>query len=74
MMLLAKGRYLARLATDDAEVAAAQALRHRRFLFDRGLAAAPRGRDADGFDAACQHILVEERRSGALVCLSLIHI
>ena len=68
MMLLAKGRYLARLATDDAEVAAAQALRHRRFLFDRGLAAAPRGRDADGFDAACQHILVEERRSGALVC------
>lgn len=55
------GRYLARKAETDADVERAQALRARCF----GLAAA---RDADVFDALCQHILIEDSATGALVC------
>ncbi|WP_054006061.1 GNAT family N-acetyltransferase [Cypionkella psychrotolerans] len=67
MFALTKGRYTARLAETSADVAAAQALRHRSFLARRGIAQAL-GRDADAFDALCQHVLVEERTSGRLVC------
>lgn len=67
MFALTKGRYTARLAETSADVAAAQALRHRSFLARRGLAAG-QGHDADAFDALCQHVLVEERASGRLVC------
>ncbi|MEI4470309.1 GNAT family N-acetyltransferase [Frigidibacter sp. MR17.24] len=31
-------------------------------------ATAPAGRDADAFDAICRHVLVEDMRTGALVC------
>nr|WP_322868048.1 GNAT family N-acyltransferase [Aquicoccus sp. G2-2]MEA1113370.1 GNAT family N-acyltransferase [Aquicoccus sp. G2-2] len=43
-----------------ADVEAAQALRHKAFF---GVA----GRDADGFDEVCTHLLIEERGSGMLV-------
>lgn len=47
-----------RLARDDEEVAAAQRLRHAVFFGDGGVSEA---RDADRFDAACDHLLVIDR-------------
>lgn len=67
MLALVRGKYRARLASDAADLARAQSLRHRSFLAQRGIAQGP-GRDADGFDSLCQHMLVEDRTSGALVC------
>ena len=67
MLALVKGQYRARLAQDSADLARAQALRHRSFLARRGMAHSP-GRDADSFDALCRHMLVEDRASGQLVC------
>ncbi len=61
MILLSRGRYAARLAAGPADVAAAQALRGRAFL---GGAQS----DTDAFDAICDHVLVEDLRSGRLVC------
>ena len=60
---LAKGRYCARLAEGVADTRAAQALRYRCFVDADG-----GGLDADDFDAACAHVLVEDQRSGSLVC------
>jgi N-acyl-L-homoserine lactone synthetase len=59
------GRYRARLAASQDDVCAAQRLRWRAFRAD---AATPEGRDADDFDAECQHMLVEDTRDGTLVC------
>jgi putative hemolysin len=59
--MLARGRYEARMARGPADLAAAQALRHRAFH-------GTPGRDHDAFDARCRHILVEERATGRLVC------
>jgi putative hemolysin len=68
MMALRKGRYAARFAASEADVAAAQRLRHLAFI--AGTGAAPRGdaRDTDMFDPLCRHVLVEEVRTGRLVC------
>jgi putative hemolysin len=63
MLNLAKGRYRVRLAGDAVDIEAAQRLRTLAF---RG-AGADR-LDADAFDAACTHVLVEEVRTGTLVC------
>lgn len=61
MLSLSKGRYLTRLAQSDADLAAAQALRHLCFHGSEGL-------DADAFDSICNHVLVEEAKTGRLVC------
>ena len=61
MLKLKKGRYNVRLAQGAGDIAAAQALRHLAFHGRDGL-------DADGFDAECEHFLIEETRSGRLVC------
>ncbi|MCG7492709.1 GNAT family N-acetyltransferase [Thalassobius sp. Cn5-15] len=61
MLSLRKGRYVTRLAKTEADVEAAQALRHLSFHGISGL-------DCDRYDAACQHVLVEEARTGQLVC------
>ena len=63
MLDLAKGRYRARIAADGADLEAAQRLRTLAF----------RGPDAerldrDDFDDACTHVLIEDIRTGALVC------
>lgn len=63
MWTLAKGRYQARLAESDADLEAAQRLRTLAF---RGPDA--RRLDADDFDRACTHMLVEEVAGGRLVC------
>lgn len=62
MPVFTKGRYSVRLADGPADIAAAQGLRHLCF---HGMA----GLDCDEFDEICQHILVEDRRDGALVCV-----
>ena len=63
MWTLAKGRYQARLADGDADLEAALRLRTLAF---RGPGA--EGLDADDFDRACRHMLVEEAAGGRLVC------
>lgn len=59
MIGLNKGRYIARQATEDADVQAAQALRARCF----GIA-----RDSDVFDRRATHILIHRAADNALVC------
>jgi len=66
MLALENGRFVARQAESRADIEAAQRLRYLTF-FARGSAAYAR-RDADAFDDRCTHILVEDRRSGDLVC------
>ena len=61
MRHLTKGRYTARLAETSIDLRAAQALRARAF----GL---PDDLDQDAFDSTCEHILIEDQRSRALVC------
>ena len=68
MLTLRKGRYAARLAVTKADVAAAQALRHRAFIAGTGAAPRSEGREADRYDGACRHVLVEDGRSGRAVC------
>jgi putative hemolysin len=62
--------YTARLARHAAEVRAAQALRFEVFNLelDEGLVHSyDTGLDADPFDAVCDHLVVEDNASGALV-------
>lgn len=66
MLVLAKGRYTARLAEGDADVLAAQRLRHLCFVAARGLGAAG-GTDRDRHDATARHMLVTDT-DGRLVC------
>ena len=63
MLSLKKGRYRARPAETDDDIRAAQRLRTLAFRGD-----ADAELDADAFDALCDHILVEDTRTGALVC------
>ncbi|PTV97114.1 ornithine-acyl[acyl carrier protein] N-acyltransferase [Rhodobacter aestuarii] len=66
---LARGRYAARFAVTPEDVQAAQALRWRAFIANRGRdGAAQAALDVDAFDADCRHVLVEETGSGQLVC------
>jgi len=59
-LALTKGGYAARFAATVADIAAAQALRHLAFFGREGV-------DADGYDAACRHLLVEEVATRRLV-------
>jgi len=70
MLNLSKGRYRARMASTPDDLDAAQRLRALAF---RGPGAM--GPDHDDFDAACSHVLIEDTRSGALVCcFRLLHL
>lgn len=60
--MLERGRYRVRETRARADIAAAQALRYRAFIDPAGA-----GRDADRFDAACTHFLIEPRAGGAAV-------
>ena len=64
MQPFSRGAYRARLAASAADQARALALRHLVFRQMRGLGGKT---DADRFDPLCQHVLVEEAASGALV-------
>ena len=61
MLIRGKPRYHARFAETVADIDAAQRLRHLAFL-------GTEGRDADHFDAICRHVLIEEVKTGRLVC------
>jgi len=65
--MLERGRWSARFAAGPADVAAAQRLRHLCFIDRAGRVPRADGRDCDGFDAACLHLLVEDRATGTLV-------
>jgi putative hemolysin len=62
-----RSRYRTRLAETQADLEAAQRLRWRAFIEGRGAAEREDGRDADGFDAICRHVLVDEAKTGRLV-------
>ena len=66
MLVLAKGRYTARLAEGEEDVLAAQRLRHLAFVAARGLGAAG-GLDRDRHDDTARHMLVSDA-DGTLVC------
>jgi putative hemolysin len=68
MTPLRKGRYEARFATSGADVAAAKSLRYAAFIAGTGAAPRDGGQDGDPFDDLCRHVLVEEARTGRLVC------
>jgi putative hemolysin len=71
MLSLRRGRYAARLAETPADLRRAQELRYLAFIQSTGASrdgTRSEGLDADAFDERCQHVLVEEVRSGALVC------
>ncbi len=66
-----RGRYQARLATSPDDIKAAQRLRFETFIAGSGAATDGQrasGLDADHLDEQCDHMLVEDGRSGDLVC------
>lgn len=74
MQVLTRGRYRARLAGAGEDVRAAQALRWQAFRVRRGRAA-PGGLDADEVDARCDHLLIEDTATGALLaCCRLLRL
>lgn len=63
-------RYRTRLAETEGDLVRCQRLRYLAFIEARGLAG-PSGsgaRDEDEFDAHCRHVMVEDARTGQLVC------
>lgn len=68
MQPIVKGRYRGRLAQSAADIRAAQALRWLCFVARNGDAATRDDLDRDDMDDSCQHMLVEDRDSGQLVC------
>ena len=65
MLPLTKGRYTARIADTPQGMHRALSLRHLCFIANRGLVTAT---DADAFDDASLHVLVDDTRSGTTVC------
>ncbi len=63
-----KGRYTVRLAASGDDVRRAQTLRHLAFIGDTGAAPRETALDADQYDVKCDHVLIEEARTGDLVC------
>lgn len=63
----AGARFRVRWATDEADIATTQRLRHLCFVEAAGGQARPGGREADGFDALCRHAMIEEAGTGRLV-------
>ena len=69
---LRKGRYVARFADSDADVMAAQALRHLCFIEHGGGVAQPGHLDRDAFDPKCRHVLVEDMAQQLVACFRLL--
>lgn len=64
MISLAKGRYTARLARGSQDIELAQTLRGQAF----GRCTGGHFLDKDRFDARCDHVMIEDQKSGRLVC------
>lgn len=70
LLVSADTHYAVRLAQTDADVQAAQKLRFEVFNLELGEGLAhsfATGRDADPFDAICNHLLVEQTETGEVV-------
>lgn len=70
LLVSADSPYAIRLARSDADVQAAQKLRFEVFNLELGEGLAHSfvtGRDADPFDAICNHLLVEQTETGEVV-------
>ena len=68
-MILIGGRYKARLAETADDVRQCQRLRYLGFIQSRGLSErSGSDLDHDEFDPLCRHMMVEDSRSGQLVC------
>ena len=63
MASLIKSKYVARLTSTPSDITAAQRLRYKAFGLSGGT-----GLDSDKFDQACEHFLIENRKTGHLVC------
>lgn len=69
MFPLQRGKYRARLADQEGDLAKAQALRNQSFRSrNAGNLPLAAPSDADRFDALCRHVLIEDIASGRLVC------
>lgn len=70
MTLFRAGKFKARLAEGEADIAACQRLRYLTFIEQRDVAGQVNTDrvDRDEFDSACAHVMVEEQASGQLVC------
>ncbi|NHF71736.1 GNAT family N-acetyltransferase [Paracoccus xiamenensis] len=66
-MMLNRGHLQAREAVETADLQAAQRLRWLAFMGKRGATDDGSAIDADGYDADCRHVLIEDRRSGQLL-------
>ena len=67
-MGLIGGRFQSRLADGAADVRSCQRLRFLTFIEARGLAGDGTGLDHDELDDHCRHVMVEDTRTGDLVC------
>jgi len=68
-MILGGERFKARLAETAEDVRACKRLRHLAFYETRGVGGGDGvGLDSDEFDPHCRHMMVEDVRTGALVC------
>ncbi len=66
-----KGGYRARLASTPADLRQAQQLRHDMFVGPRKNSAEL---DSDHFDALCQHVLIEDLKTGVIqACFRIMH-
>ena len=70
MSIFLAPKYKARQATTQDDVICCQQLRYLTFIEERGLdrGAHTARLDRDEFDAICGHVMVEETRTGKLVC------
>lgn len=63
-----RGRYQARFAQTPGDIEAAQRLRYLAFRAENAHSIECEAEDADAFDDLCHHVLVEDSRTGQLVC------
>lgn len=68
MGILAKGRYRVRFAETPADIGRAQRLRFQQFVAPQLGQGDPNAVDTDEFDPICQHVLVEDQKTGQLAC------
>jgi L-ornithine Nalpha-acyltransferase len=68
MLPFSKGKYRVRLAETAADQESAQRLRHLAFVDEQGAKSDQLGLDRDGYDDFSTHFLIENRKSGKLVC------
>ena len=64
MKAFERGGYHVRLAASEADILAAKALRHRAFFGYSGI-------DEDAFDAACEHVLINNSEGRLLGCFRI---